>query len=194
MRDEGTMHGASQTEAGSPPSGLLESFLPSDRRAAVADGGEIPDRVEGAALFAGISGFTPLTEALLAEHGPQRGAEELNRNLDLIYEGIVGDLAVHHGAVLYFSGDAITCWLDGDDGERAVQCAIEMQETMRSSGTISTPDRVNEELVYDNKRGAGEDPETEGTVIGGGSIKVHTPKGKNPSDDSAYNTPDHRVR
>ena len=35
-----------------------------------------------AALFADISGFTPLTEALVAELGPQRGAEELTAALE----------------------------------------------------------------------------------------------------------------
>ena len=47
--------------------------------------GTYPPRRAGAALFADISGFTPLTEALARELGPQRGAEELTRQLDLIY-------------------------------------------------------------------------------------------------------------
>jgi len=37
-----------------------EAYIPSDRRRALAPGDELPDRVEGAALFADISGFTPL--------------------------------------------------------------------------------------------------------------------------------------
>lgn len=119
--------------------GLLESFMPRDRRDAIAEGRALADRTEGAALFADISGFTPLTEALVGAFGAQRGAEELNQNLNRVYEGIVGDLASHHGAVLYFSGDAITCWLDGDDGTRAVQCALDMQQTMRTVGAVETP-------------------------------------------------------
>jgi adenylate cyclase len=40
-------------------------YIPMDRRQALAQGQTLPDRTSGAALFADISGFTPLTEALL---------------------------------------------------------------------------------------------------------------------------------
>ena len=39
-------------------------YIPQDRRAAMALGKDLPENVQGAALFADISGFTPLTEAL----------------------------------------------------------------------------------------------------------------------------------
>ena len=55
-----------------------EAYIPGDRRRALAAGVEMPDRVEGAALFADISGFTPLTEALAKELGAaarRRGAD-----------------------------------------------------------------------------------------------------------------------
>lgn len=54
-----------------------EAYIPSDRRRALAAGTALPDRVRGAGLFADISGFTPLTEALAQELGAQRGPEEL---------------------------------------------------------------------------------------------------------------------
>ena len=57
----------------------LDAYLPMDRRQALAQGVNIPDRVQGAALFADISGFTPLTELLVREFGSQRGAEERGR-------------------------------------------------------------------------------------------------------------------
>ncbi len=41
-----------------------EAYIARDRRRALATQVEMPDRVRGAALFADISGFTPLTEAL----------------------------------------------------------------------------------------------------------------------------------
>ena len=37
-----------------------------------------------------------------------------------------------------FSGDAITCWLDGDNGLRAVACALSMQEEMLLYSSIPT--------------------------------------------------------
>jgi hypothetical protein len=52
-----------------------EAYIPRDRRRALSTGAMMADRVRGAGLFADISGFTPLTEALATELGPHRGAE-----------------------------------------------------------------------------------------------------------------------
>ena len=42
----------------------LEIYLAQDRRRSLATGRPLPDRTHGTALFADISGFTPLTEML----------------------------------------------------------------------------------------------------------------------------------
>lgn len=99
----------------------------------------MPDRVRGAALFADISGFTPLTEALANELGPQRGAEELTAHLNRVFHALIAELERSDGHVIYFSGDAITCWIDGDDGARATACALAMQATMGQLGEVVTP-------------------------------------------------------
>ena len=116
-----------------------EAYLPRDRRRALAEGRELPDRVHGAALFADISGFTPLTEALAGELGPQRGAEELTANLNRVFHAIIAELDRFGGDVIYFSGDAITCWINGDDGACAAACALAMQESMARVGEVRTP-------------------------------------------------------
>ena len=116
-----------------------EAYIARDRRRALADRVEMPDRVDGSALFADISGFTPLTEALANELGPQRGAEELTANLGRVFHAVIAELDRHGGNVIYFSGDAITCWIDGDDGLRAVAVAFAMQEAMAREGEITTP-------------------------------------------------------
>ncbi len=117
----------------------LEAYIPGDRRRALATGTSMPDRVRGAALFADISGFTPLTEALANELGPQRGAEELTANLNRVFHALISDLERFGGHVIFFSGDAITCWIDGDDGVRATACALAMQKTMSELGEVVTP-------------------------------------------------------
>ncbi|MGH2477960.1 MAG: adenylate/guanylate cyclase domain-containing protein, partial [Candidatus Limnocylindrales bacterium] len=116
-----------------------EAYIARDRRHALAARTEMPDRVTGAALFADISGFTPLTEALATELGPQRGAEELTAHLGRAFHAIIEELDRRGGDVIYFSGDAITCWLDGDDGPRATAAALAMQEAMARVGSITTP-------------------------------------------------------
>ena len=116
-----------------------EAYLPRDRRRALAEGRELPDRVHGAALFADISGFTPLTEALADELGPQRGAEELTANLNRVFHAVIDELDRFGGDVIYFSGDAITCWVDGDDGARAAACGLAMRDAMERVGEVRTP-------------------------------------------------------
>ena len=114
-------------------------YIPMDRRQAVSGTITLPNRTEGAALFADISGFTPLTEALVRELGPQRGAEELTRQLNLVYDALIQELHRYQGSVISFSGDAITCWFDQDSGVRAVTCALAMQEVMQVFSEVHVP-------------------------------------------------------
>ncbi len=120
----------------------LAAYLPIDRYYALAQAATLADRTAGAALFADISGFTPLTETLANELGPRRGGEELSRHLNAVYDALIAQVNIYHGSVLSFSGDAITCWFDGSDSEaahRAVTVAVAMQEAMDTQGVITTP-------------------------------------------------------
>jgi len=44
--------------------------------------------------------------------GPQHGAEELTRILDLVYDALIGRVDAYGGSVIGFASDAITCWFD----------------------------------------------------------------------------------
>jgi predicted ATPase/class 3 adenylate cyclase len=118
---------------------LTNAYIPMDRCQAIATGTQLPHRTHGAALFADISGFTPLTETLLKEFGSRRGPEELTRQLNLIYDALVSEVHRYKGSVIALSGDAITCWLDGDNGLRAVACGLAMQQAMNQFVTLKTP-------------------------------------------------------
>src|SRR5215210_815527 len=120
----------------------LATFIPVDRRLALARGEALPDRADGTALFMDVSGFTPLTEALTRTFGPQRGAEEMTRHLNRIYDTLIAELDRYGASVVGFSGDAITCWFDehalgtvlgasrtgSSAALRAVACGLAMQE------------------------------------------------------------------
>ncbi len=93
-------------------------------------------------MFVDISGFTPLTEALARELGGRRGAEELSATLDRIFAALMEPLHVWDGSVVYFSGDAVTAWIDGDDGTRAMACGLAMQQVMARVGVVQTPGGV----------------------------------------------------
>jgi len=147
----------------------LHVYVPMDRRQALIRGETLPHRTSGAALFADISGFTPLTAALAQELGPQRGAEELARLLNQVYNALIAQVHRYGGSVIGFSGDAITCWLDeaspppaslpspppaspplrggsvtansgpAPAGLRAIACALAMQDAMAQFASIATP-------------------------------------------------------
>jgi DNA-binding response OmpR family regulator/predicted metal-dependent HD superfamily phosphohydrolase len=117
----------------------LSVYLPMDRRQALVRGESLPDRASGSALFADISGFTPLTAALARELGLRRGAEELTRLLNEVYGVLIAEVHRYGGNVIGFSGDAITCWLDGDTGQHAVACGLAMQAAMAPFTSVQTP-------------------------------------------------------
>lgn len=126
---------------------VFTSFLPIDRRRALLAGRDVPDRVTGTALFADISGFTPLTSKLAEELGRQLGAEELIGHLNRVYTALIEVVHIWGGDVINFSGDAITCWFSATEGEadvdvarRAAACALELQSVMYGLGAVRTPD------------------------------------------------------
>lgn len=117
----------------------LLAFIPIDRQFALASYTPLRSRTRGAALFADLSGFTPLTEALVRALGPQRRAEELTRQLNLVYDALIGQVEMYRGTVIGFSGDAITCWFDNDSGMCALAAALEMQREMQQFSAVPIP-------------------------------------------------------
>ena len=105
----------------------LSAHLPQDRLHALVQGASLPDRTNGTALFADISGFTSLTETLVKELGPRRGVEELTRQVNTVYDALIAEIERCGGSVISFASDAITCWFDdltpGEVAVRAVSAA-----------------------------------------------------------------------
>ena len=117
----------------------IYEYMPEDRRQALIHDHRIIDRSHGCALFADISGFTPLAETLVSELGHRRGAEELTHYLNLVFDSLIGALHLYGGSVIGFSGDAITCWLDSDSGLRAIASALTMQQRMKAFAGLEMP-------------------------------------------------------
>ncbi|MFL7837805.1 MAG: AAA family ATPase [Candidatus Promineifilaceae bacterium] len=127
----------------------FSAFIPIDRRIALIRGEDLPDRTQGSALFADISGFTILTSAMAREYGPQRGAEEMAGWLNRVFGALIECVHNQMGSVVTFNGDAITCWFDDQPiGQpdssraaalRAVACAFAMQKTIDQFRSIRLP-------------------------------------------------------
>ena len=129
---------------------MTNAFIPADRRRALAAQRTLPLHAHGSALFADISGFTPLTEALARQFGQRRGAELLTQQLNQVYSALISAVEAANGSVIGFSGDAITCWFDDNEAQTpgdqdtsqtvnqntrtaaraAVTCAFAMQRAM----------------------------------------------------------------
>jgi adenylate cyclase len=118
----------------------MKTFLAQDRLAALANGVALPEQLEGAGLFADISGFTPLTEKLTQSLGQRRGIEELALQINQVYETLIQDVSRFGGSVLGFAGDAIICWFDSSDQQatqRAAACSTAMRAAMEQVGDLS---------------------------------------------------------
>lgn len=113
----------------------LGTYLPQDRLRALSRGESLPDRVYGSAIFADISGFTPLTEKLTQTLGPRRGVEALSQQLNDVYGALIDEVDCYGGSVITFAGDSIIAWFEDEASSsaalRAVTCAGQMQVAMQ---------------------------------------------------------------
>ena len=129
-------------------------YLPEEWQQALASGHSLPAECQGAALFADISGFTPLAEALVKSYGLRRGAEELPYYLNQVYDALIACVLQHGGSVVGYAGDAATCWFDDhlpltqpSTGQlqpgtlRAAACALAMQKAIAAFAAIPVPGR-----------------------------------------------------
>ena len=129
-------------EVGSTTTRLLpgdnpQAYLPGDRRRALARGEVLPRVSPGAARVRRHLRLHPAHRGARRGARRPRGAEELTATLDRVFAALLERLHVWRGSVIYFSGDAVTAWIDGDDGSRATACALEMQEVMDEVGRWS---------------------------------------------------------
>ena len=119
----------------------LGSYLPQDRLRALADKAILPDRATGSAIFADISGFTPLTETLTQGLGPRKGVEELSRMLNKVYGALIDQVENYGGSIISFAGDSVIGWFEEADlssaSLRAVTSAQSMQSAMKEFDELS---------------------------------------------------------
>ncbi|MDX2138196.1 MAG: tetratricopeptide repeat protein [Chloroflexota bacterium] len=116
---------------------LLLKYIPRDRCQSLVDHSELAVQCEGTVLFVDISGFTSLAESLARLYGARRGAEELTRQLNRVYDVVCEEIDRYHGSILGFSGDAVTCWFNNesrpDEGAwLAVTCAFALQTAIQA--------------------------------------------------------------
>jgi class 3 adenylate cyclase/tetratricopeptide (TPR) repeat protein len=112
----------------------LHTYLPQDRLRAIANDILLPNHTSGSALFADISGFTALTESLRTRLGARPGAEELTKQLGLVYSALITEIEKYGGSVIGFAGDSMLSWFDevnGSSPRRASTCAFGMQASIK---------------------------------------------------------------
>jgi class 3 adenylate cyclase len=98
--------------------------------------------INAAVLFADVSGFTPLTEAL-GQRGSE-GPEELTRLLNRYFSWMIAFIEAEGGEIVKFGGDALTVVFPavaepvGVATRRAFQAAKTMQSTMDEFGIMES--------------------------------------------------------
>lgn len=99
-------------------------------------------RLNVVALFADVSGFTQMSEAL--SHSGRAGAEELTLILNSYFQPMIALIQDYGGIIGKFGGDAMTVLFPTSDQtrpavvRRALQCAVEMQANMHRYEAIPT--------------------------------------------------------
>ena len=138
------------------PAAHLEIYLPADRLHALARGLDLPEQTHGAALYADLTGFTPLSEKLRNQLGSRRGAEQLGQTLERVYDALIAEVHRFGGSVIGFSGDAVTCWFDDDPQvapactpavERAAAAGQGMQRQIQRFQALPLPDGDQAQLT-----------------------------------------------
>ncbi|MCX6043695.1 MAG: tetratricopeptide repeat protein [Chloroflexi bacterium] len=150
-------------------------YIPTDRRRAMLHKQRLAQFSTGTVLFADISGFTPLTNALVAEFGARRGADELTRQLNTVYNVLIAAVDRFDGSVINFSGDAITCWFGAESGAtaplgealataeqlsvtsilRAIASALAMQQAMQEFAQLALEGNLHVNLAIKTAIAAG---------------------------------------
>ncbi len=128
-------------------------------------------RTEGSVLFADVSGFTALTVKLVAALGRRRGAEEVARHLNRLYDALIKEGACRGGNVIGFSGDAILCWFPLDSGRTAVDAAGAMQRAMAPFEALQVAGLPNESIRLSLKVSVTAGPVTR-AVVGDPNVQL----------------------
>ena len=119
----------------------LGTYLPQDRLRALIRGESLPGHTRGSAIFADISGFTPLTEKLTRTLGSRQGVETLSQQLNEVYGALIDQVEFYGGSVIGFAGDSIIGWFEGSHSSlaplRAVTSAQGMQAAMQEFKELS---------------------------------------------------------
>ena len=117
----------------------LHHYLPQDRLRALAEQRSLPAHVQGAALFADISGFTALTESLAHQHGERRGVEALTQTVCKVYDALITEVERFGGSTLSFAGDATLCWFEMCIRDRCLQRRAGLRSPPPSSRPLQHP-------------------------------------------------------
>ncbi|HEY4492104.1 MAG TPA: adenylate/guanylate cyclase domain-containing protein, partial [Acidobacteriota bacterium] len=94
--------------------------------------------LSGTVLFADVSGFTPLSEALSVSGAA--GSEMLSDTLNRYFSEMVSIVHSCGGDVMKFGGDSILClFADQADSQNAMIAAFKMQQASSGFRSVKTP-------------------------------------------------------
>ncbi len=86
-------------------------------------------------MFVDISGFTPLTEALMQQEA--EGADTLSLLLNQLFQPVIANIYAQGGFVTHFAGDAFTAIFEGNQTDRVAALSISIRQSFEA-----TPSRL----------------------------------------------------
>jgi tetratricopeptide (TPR) repeat protein len=98
---------------------------------------EFAGQFQAVSMFLDISGFTPMTEALM-KHGKE-GAEILSQIINTVFEPVIAAVYQAEGFISTFAGDAFTAiFPNSDKADLAVMGALEIKHVFQKIGKQET--------------------------------------------------------
>jgi adenylate cyclase len=145
----------------------------------------VAKRFNAVTLFADVSGFTAISEAL-GKTG-KIGTEELTRILNSYFEPMIRLIKTYGGIIGKFGGDAMTVMFPYDEHtqadavRRAIQCGLDMQRDMVNYEAIQTSQGT---YALAMKAGLGMGP-IYTTIVGDPAVRLEFIIAGKPIDDCA---------
>ena len=134
--------------SGRPDSDRPSAYIPGDRRRALARARRCRAASTGPRSSPTSRASRRSPRRSRTSSAPQRASEALTGHLNRVFHAVIAELDRYGGDVIYFSGDAITCWLDGDDGLRARRPpASRCRRRCGAEGEITTPGGLSLQLA-----------------------------------------------
>jgi class 3 adenylate cyclase/tetratricopeptide (TPR) repeat protein len=114
----------------------LTNIFPTSKTTELLALDETQGMFQGTTMFVDISGFTPLTQALMQQEA--EGADTLSILLNQLFQPIVTQIYARGGFVTHFAGDAFTAVFEDNQTDRVAELAFSIRQSFQATPSVLT--------------------------------------------------------